>query len=41
MTDAMQLLHQNLHEVFAERNPERRRAAIERTYSEDVTFSRP
>jgi hypothetical protein len=41
MTDAMQLLHQNLHEVFAERDPERRRAAIERTYSEDVTFKDP
>ena len=41
MTDAMQLLHQNLHEVFAERDPERRRTAIERTYSEDVTFIDP
>jgi hypothetical protein len=41
MTDALQLLHQNLHEVFAERDPERRRAAIERTYSEDVAFIDP
>jgi hypothetical protein len=41
MTDAMQLLLQNLHEVFAERDPERRRAAIERTYSQDVTFIDP
>ena len=41
MTDAMQLLHQNLHEVFADRDPERRRTAIERTYSEDVTFIDP
>jgi hypothetical protein len=41
MTDAMQLLHQNLHEVFAERDPERRRDAIERTYSENVTFIDP
>src|ERR1700722_13551801 len=41
MADAMQLLHQNLHEVFAERDPERRRAAIERTYAEDVTFIDP
>src|SRR3984957_17294213 len=41
MADAMQLLHQNLHEVFAERDPERRRAAIERTYSEDVPFIHP
>jgi hypothetical protein len=41
MTDAIQLLHQNLHEVFAERDPERRRAAIDRTYLEDVTFIDP
>ena len=41
MTDARHLLHQNLHEVFAERDPERRRTAIERTYSEDVTFIDP
>jgi hypothetical protein len=41
MTDAKQLLHNNLHEVFAERDPERRWAAIERTYSEDVTFIDP
>ena len=38
MPDAMELLHSNLHEVFSERDPERRRAAIERTYTEDVTF---
>jgi hypothetical protein len=30
MPDANELLHSNLHEVFAERDPERRRAAIER-----------
>jgi hypothetical protein len=41
MADGMQLLHNNLHEVFAERDPERRRAAIERTYTEDVTFIDP
>jgi hypothetical protein len=41
MTEAEQLLHDNLYEVFAERDPERRRAAIERTYSEDVTFIDP
>jgi hypothetical protein len=29
MPDAMELLHSNLHEVFSERNPERRWAAIE------------
>jgi hypothetical protein len=41
MPDAKELLHSNLHEVFAERDPERRRAAIERTYTEDVTFIDP
>jgi hypothetical protein len=30
--EATELLHSNLHEVFSERDPERRRAAIERTY---------
>jgi SnoaL-like protein len=41
MPDAKELLYSNLHEVFAERDPERRRAAIERTYTEDVTFIDP
>ena len=41
MADAKELLHSNLHEVFSERDPERRRAAIERTYIEDVTFIDP
>ncbi|GAA1642804.1 nuclear transport factor 2 family protein [Georgenia ruanii] len=41
MRDVMELLHSNLHEVFAERDPERRRAAIERTYTDDVTFIDP
>ncbi len=41
MPDARDLLHSNLHEVFSERGPERRRAAIERTYTEDVTFIDP
>ena len=41
MPDAKELLHRNLHEVFSERDPERRRAAIERTYTEDVTFIDP
>jgi len=35
MPDAAELLHMNLH-VFSERDPEKRRAAIERTYVEDV-----
>jgi hypothetical protein len=41
MPDAKELLHSNLHKVFAERDPERRWAAIERTYTEDVTFIDP
>jgi len=41
MPDAKELLHSNLYEVFSERDPERRRAAIERTYTEDVTFIDP
>jgi SnoaL-like domain len=41
MPDTKELLHSNLHEVFSERDPERRRAAIERTYTEDVTFIDP
>jgi hypothetical protein len=35
------LMNANLHEVFGERDPERRRAAIERTYTEDVEFLDP
>jgi len=38
MPEAKELLHSNLHEVFSERDPERRWAAIERTYTEDVRF---
>jgi hypothetical protein len=41
MSDARELLHSNLHEVFSERDPARRRAAIERTYTEDVAFIDP
>jgi len=41
MPDAKELLHSNLHEVFSERDPDRRWAAIERTYTEDVTFIDP
>ena len=40
MADAAELLHMNLH-VFSERDPEKRRAAIERTYVEDVRFIDP
>ena len=35
------LLYANLHQVFSERDPDDRRAAIERTYAEDVTFIDP
>lgn len=38
MPGANELLNANLHEVFSERDPDARRAAIERTYAEDVTF---
>lgn len=35
------LMNANLHEVFGERDPILRRAAIERTYTEDVEFLDP
>jgi hypothetical protein len=41
MPDANKLLHSNLHEVFSEPDPERRWAAIERTYTEDVRLIDP
>jgi SnoaL-like domain len=41
MPDAKELLDSNLHGVFSERDPERRRAAIERTFTEDVRFIDP
>jgi hypothetical protein len=41
MPEATQLLHSNLYEVFGERDPDRRWAAIGRTYTEDVTFIDP
>ncbi len=41
MADAKELLYSNLHEVFSERDPGKRRAATERTYSEDVRFIDP
>ena len=40
MPDADELLYMN-REVFSERDPEQRRAAIERTYTEDVRFIDP
>jgi SnoaL-like protein len=41
MPDANELLNSNLHEVFSERDRDERRAAIERTYAEDVKFVDP
>jgi hypothetical protein len=41
MADAKEMLYSNLHEVFSERDPGKRRAAIERTYHEDVRFIDP
>lgn len=41
MTQIETLMHANLFEVFGERDPERRRAAIARTYAEDVQFVDP
>src|SRR6201982_2961949 len=38
MPDANELLRINLHEVTSERDPEKRRAAIERAYVEDLRF---
>jgi hypothetical protein len=41
MPDATELLYSNLHEVFSERDPGKRWAAIERTYLDDVRFIDP
>ena len=41
MSEARELLHSNLHEVFSQRDRERRWVAIERTYTDDVTFIDP
>ena len=41
MSDAETLMRANLLEVFGERDPERRAAAIARTYADDVVFSDP
>ena len=38
MPDANELLRINLHEVTSERDPEKRRAAIEDAYVEDLRF---
>ena len=41
MTSASELLAANLHDVFGNRDPQTRRAAIERIYAEDVVFTDP
>jgi hypothetical protein len=41
MSTVSELMHRNLFEVFNERDPERRRSAIDRTYAEDVVFHDP
>jgi hypothetical protein len=41
VTQIADLMAANLLEVFGERDPARRRAAIERTYAPDVVFSDP
>lgn len=42
MTETIEiLLKRNLHEVFAERNPDRRRVAISELFTPDCVFSSP
>jgi hypothetical protein len=41
MADIADLMRANLDDVFGERDPQRRRAAIARTYHPDVTFADP
>jgi hypothetical protein len=41
MATVNDLLHANLHEVFAQRDAAERRAAIDRTYTDDVVFTDP
>ena len=41
MPDPEELLNVNLHEVFSERDADKRRAAIERAYAEDARFIDP
>lgn len=41
MSTVSELLTTNLHDVFGNRDAAARRAAIERTYSPDVTFTDP
>ncbi|MEV6850222.1 nuclear transport factor 2 family protein [Actinoplanes sp. NPDC051411] len=41
MSSVSDLLAANLHDVFGNRDAPTRRAAVERTYTEDVTFADP
>lgn len=41
MPDITDLLTANLHDVFGNRDPASRRAAIDRVYTEDVVFTDP
>lgn len=41
MHDVTDLLTANLHDVFGNRDPASRRAAIDRIYTEDVVFTDP
>lgn len=41
LTTALRLLRSNLHDIFSERDVERRLAAIERTYAADIQFIDP
>jgi hypothetical protein len=41
MPETADLMRANLLEVFGQRDPAKRRAAIERTYAADVTFADP
>ncbi|GAA5154191.1 nuclear transport factor 2 family protein [Amycolatopsis dongchuanensis] len=41
MSEIESLMKANLHEVFGERDPRRRAAAVERTYAEGVVFADP
>jgi hypothetical protein len=41
MPDANELLNANLHEVFSERDGDKRLAVVARTYTEDVKFVDP
>ncbi|WP_316783283.1 nuclear transport factor 2 family protein [Streptomyces sasae] len=41
MNTVTELLAANLHEVFGNRDPDTRRAAIERIYTEDIVFTDP